>query len=154
MLGFRSSFLLVENASNTTREMGEGEERRAKKAGQARAGEAESIAPLPHSSPQCIIPANVPPINRPWMRPTRIYVDSIAKPGGRGFVHRSSARIDSGEGRKSVEKEVERDSEPTLPLHSSRSWEKTSDGIENIGSEYQFRERLMKLPGWPDLLRR
>lgn len=82
MLGFRSSFLLVENASNTTREMGEGEERRAKKAGQARAGEAESIAPLPHSSPQCIIPANVPPINRPWMRPTRIYVDSIAKAGG------------------------------------------------------------------------
>lgn len=74
--------------------------------------------------------------------------------GGRGFVHRSSARIDSGEGRKSVEKEVERDSEPTLPLHSSRSWEKTSDGMENIGSEYQFRERLMKLPGWPDLLRR
>lgn len=110
--------------------LGEGEERRAKKAGQARAGEAESIAPLPHSSPQCIIPANVPPINRPWMRPTRIYVDSIAKAGGRGFVHRSSARIDSGEGRKSVEKEVERDSEPTLPLHSSRSWEKTSDGIE------------------------
>lgn len=85
MLGFRSSFLLVENASNTTREMGEGEERRAKKAGQARAGEAESIAPLPHSSPQCIIPANVPPINRPWMRPTRIYVDSIAKLGGEGI---------------------------------------------------------------------